>query len=182
MRKRIVNLIGKRFGRLNVLKYIGCGKWLCKCSCGNTKTILGSDLTRKKITKDDKTPTRSCGCLKIDLMRKNYGEASFNRVYKRYKDGAKQRNVSFHLSKKFMREMTSSECFYCGRKPEQVIRDGSYFGDYVFNGIDRIDNSKGYIKGNVVPCCKRCNIAKHILAVQSFKEMVVDVYNHWAKF
>ena len=37
-------------------------------------------------------------------------------------------------------------------------------------GLDRIDNSKGYVIGNVVPCCGNCNRIKcHIL---SYAEMV----------
>jgi hypothetical protein len=30
-------------------------------------------------------------------------------------------------------------------------------GEWVYNGIDRVDNNKQYIKENLVSCCKKCN-------------------------
>lgn len=59
-----LNLEGKRFGRLTVIKrngtYTGTdgtkySTWLCKCDCGNTKIVRGYDLSSGK--------THSCGCL-----------------------------------------------------------------------------------------------------------------------
>lgn len=56
------DLTGKRFGKLTVLyvdkERTGNGKvyWICKCDCGNIKSIQSTALTRKK------NGTVSCGC------------------------------------------------------------------------------------------------------------------------
>lgn len=41
-------------------------------------------------------------------------------------------------------EYLEQPCFYCGT--EQVVR-----------GLDRIDNTKGHYKDNVIPACRTCN-------------------------
>ena len=54
-----IDLTGQRFGRLTVIRktnLTGKSKWLCQCDCGNTKEILGYNLTSG-------THTKSCGCL-----------------------------------------------------------------------------------------------------------------------
>lgn len=55
---RVIDLTGKRFGRLQVIERannIGNGvAWLCRCDCGNEKIILGHSLRNGK--------TKSCGC------------------------------------------------------------------------------------------------------------------------
>lgn len=57
-------------------------------------------------------------------------------------------------------ELISKRCHYCdGGLPES----GS--------GLDRMDNSKGYIIGNVVPCCRGCNVMKGDRL--TYEEMVV---------
>ena len=45
-----IDLIGKQFGDLKVLKYAGNKKWLCRCSCGKEKEILGSKLRSGQVT------------------------------------------------------------------------------------------------------------------------------------
>jgi len=55
---RIINLTGKKFGRLTVLHYVRINHhiwWECKCECGTQKLIVGHSL-RGGVT-------RSCGCL-----------------------------------------------------------------------------------------------------------------------
>lgn len=64
--KKPLELVGKRFGRLVVLKReknnkFGCTYWLCKCDCGKTKIIRGTHLQSGKI--------RSCGCLTKEATR-----------------------------------------------------------------------------------------------------------------
>lgn len=61
-------LIGKRFGKLFVLKQIennkhGHSQWLCLCDCGNKKIVLGHSL-KGGITK-------SCGCFKKEKEKNN---------------------------------------------------------------------------------------------------------------
>lgn len=59
------DLSGQKFGRLTVLERYYTDKttsavWVCKCDCGNTKNVPGSDLRRGK--------TQSCGCLHQDKI------------------------------------------------------------------------------------------------------------------
>lgn len=44
------------------------------------------------------------------------------------------------------------------------------------NGIDRVDNSLGYILSNVVSCCKICNYMKKDLSEQEFQDQCERVY------
>lgn len=70
--------------------------------------------------------------------------------------------------------MTSSECFYCGSAPVRVknFRGAkSEHAAYVFNGIDRVDNARGYVADNCVACCTRCNVAKGTLTQEAFLRM-----------
>lgn len=62
------NLTGNRYGRLIVLKENGKTnhgdlRWLCKCDCGNIKTITGTKLKSGW--------TKSCGCLQKEIARKH---------------------------------------------------------------------------------------------------------------
>lgn len=60
------NLIGRRFGRLIVIKQDGRDKWgtrwLCRCDCGIEKSINASHLLSGKI--------QSCGCLHKEIVSK----------------------------------------------------------------------------------------------------------------
>lgn len=64
---KIVDLTGKRFGRLLVIKEAGIKKthkaWLCKCDCGNKIVVKSPYLIRGD--------TKSCGCLKEELEEKH---------------------------------------------------------------------------------------------------------------
>lgn len=43
--------------------------------------------------------------------------------------------------------------------------------------IDRIDSSKGYIKGNIVICTEFANTAKNDLTLDEFKNQINLLYN-----
>ena len=63
MKANLINLVGERFERLLVLSrsensLSGKVKWLCRCDCGNEKTI-GSAALRSGAT-------RSCGCFNLE--------------------------------------------------------------------------------------------------------------------
>ena len=49
-----IDLTNKKFGQLTVIKQNGRDKskkimWLCRCDCGNEKTIRGEDLRAGKV-------------------------------------------------------------------------------------------------------------------------------------
>jgi len=74
------------------------------------------------------------------------------------------------------KEITQQNCKYCGIGPSIVskgcrdkrVKFVSRIGIYKYNSIDRVDNDKGYIKGNMVPCCDICNKAKRNLPLETF--------------
>lgn len=88
-------------------------------------------------------------------------EAKENR-YNVYKKNAKRRNLVFSLTKEEFYQITKEPCNYCGE-----ILNG-------YNGIDRIDSSKGYSIENCVPCCEICNKMKLDYSIDFW-------YNHMKK-
>ena len=116
-----------------------------------------------------------------ETNRSPYGAATFNQLYNAYKCGAKVRNYSFELTKDYFAKITKQNCFYCGVEPRQIEKNNYDNGDYIYNGIDRIDSNKGYVIGNCVPCCGRCNEAKMAESQQDFLSWVERVYNYSVK-
>lgn len=157
------NLIGEKFNKLLVVsksdKTDKFGKkiyWDCLCDCGKPKITRRNCLLRNI--------TKSCGCLWSESKRIKYGDAAFNKLYKQYIRSAKISGRDFYLSKEEFKEITSKNCYYCGQLPKQCVYStrvkSNFYGNYVYNGIDRIDNSIGYIYNNCQPCCGICNRMK----------------------
>jgi hypothetical protein len=72
-----IDMAGKRFGRLTVIKRAGLSKdrkatWLCQCECGNTKIVSGKDLRTGK--------TRSCGCQSMRSLYRDLTGERFGRL------------------------------------------------------------------------------------------------------
>lgn len=173
---------GVRIGRLELLNYSGVKskkRWQCRCDCGSIANVLESNL---------RTCTKSCGCLKREPRavgvggRLPNGEAAFRSLVNNYK----ARGIEWRLSLDEARILFTSNCHYCGKPPAQVKRNwkgkngrrAEATGAFVRNGIDRVNNSSGYIPGNCVACCKQCNTAKNNLTLTEFKEWVARVYHY----
>ena len=178
--KKPIDISNQKFGRLTPLFVTGRnGKnrnaiWLCKCECGKETAVDVQSLKNGNTT--------SCGCRMreraIETNMIEYGKSAFNTLYARYISKAKERNILFELTKETFSEITKRSCFYCGKEPSQIVKNRANNGDYVYNGIDRIDSSKGYIMSNVVPCCGRCNEAKMSETQKDFIEWIKQVYTH----
>lgn len=52
---RVVDLAGRRYGSLTVVKRDGWNRWFCLCDCGKLKSIASSNVKRRK----------SCGCVRL---------------------------------------------------------------------------------------------------------------------
>lgn len=89
--------------------------------------------------------------------------------YKKYKLSAKNRNLNFHLTFRQANKLFIDNCFYCGKK--------SIIGNKI-NGIDRINNKKGYFLKNCVTSCKICNFLKGQLHIKDFIEQCKKIVSN----
>lgn len=172
--KSRINLTGKRFGRIVITKCFGrIGRliyWEYVCDCGQVKKSDTGTLNANRI--------QSCGCLLKEVTgaknRKTFGESAKNRLLSVYKKGARRRNYEWKLSDEQFSKLIRSNCYYCGICPQNTTEKISphSFGHIVFNGIDRVDNNKGYFLENCVTCCRNCNLAKHCFSYKEFEQWI----------
>ena len=100
-----------------------------------------------------------------------------NKLFYKYRMQAKRRNISFNLSIYDFLNIIENECYYCGNGLLNIeITTSGHTLKY--NGIDRVDNSKGYDSDNVVSCCKICNKMKSDLDIKDFKNQIKKIHNH----
>lgn len=186
---KALELIGKTFGILTITglsdkvsKY-GHAYVKADCKCGKRGVDIAASSLRKgrNIT---------CGCRSLGGKRdKRYAKdprlSSAKRVYRNsYKDGT----LSFDSFLKLSQE----DCFYCGAAPSNRINmypSGKLKGPsdiangwFIYNGLDRIDNSRSHDTDNVVPCCIDCNKAKMKRTSEEFFAWIKRIYNkHFKK-
>ena len=78
-----------------------------------------------------------------------------------YKSFDKKRGINSDIDYEFVLNAIDSPCFYCGLKDKQNV------------GLDRIENSIGHMKSNVVPCCSLCNMTRgDRFTHEDFKEFI----------
>lgn len=162
---------GDKFGRIVVLKKQD-GKWLCRCSCGK-EILISTGWVRFR---------KGCGCHRVAVgraaalaRRLPQGEGAIRSIFATYSNSAKKRGHEFTLTKQDLTSLVSKTCYYCGREPSQE----SWVNDFhhvKYNGLDRVDNEKGYTIDNVVTSCYRCNRAKAKMTKDQFLDWVSRVY------
>lgn len=177
---QLIDETGKRHTRLFVIGRAGSAgnrdaTWHCECDCGRRSIVRGYDLRRGA--------TRSCGCLNNALLtayniKRKLGprQAAFRRTLCDMKRNARRRGRAWELSEKQAASLMASVCHYCGTAPGNVAKSRSKNGDFSYSGIDRRDNSRGYIPGNVVSCCWDCNKAKNKMSEEQFLLWVDRVF------
>lgn len=105
------------------------------------------------------------------------GESAFRKMFQVYKRWAKKKDRIFELSIDQFRGLTKSSCFYCGDSPNTTYNASKrYNGYYIYNGIDRVNNSKGYVLNNCVSCCKTCNTMKSNMDLETFYDHIKKIY------
>lgn len=120
--------------------------------------------------------SKSCGCWakeKASRPRIDDTNPALRRLIHSYRFNAKSRGLEWNLTIKQCEVIFQENCFYCGAEPSKVRKTG--INHFVYNGIDRKDNTKGHDIGNVVSCCFICNRAKSVLTVEEFLEWIERV-------
>jgi hypothetical protein len=87
--------------------------------------------------------------------------------YAIYKRCANIKNLDFEISFEDYESIVSSRCYYCNSMEEKG-----------FNGIDRNDQTKGYVVDNCLPCCTMCNYVKGSLHSYGFIKRIEHILTH----
>lgn len=80
--------------------------------------------------------------------------------YKKYKDRAENKGIEFSITEEEFNILTREKCIYCNKEKT----------DTHTNGIDRYDNSIGYVFDNCVSCCFECNTMKWQFTYDKFMD------------
>lgn len=161
--KNIKDLTNQRFSSLLVLnkadskkEYSNTAWWNCLCDCGKKCIKNGTDLRQGK--------TKTCGCrisIKSRTNWKGYGDIPKSK-WRILNKNALQRNLEFNLTIEFCDKLFKDQdkkCYLSGMNISFEDNTAS---------IDRIDNTKGYIRGNVAWCHKDINKCKQTFTKDEF--------------
>ena len=150
-KNRVLNLVGRKFGRMMVLSRYGNGKrararWLCRCDCGTEKVVNGMDLTSESTT--------SCGCYRIEIghtMHWNPNITQEERESSRCRSKAFPGIIRWRV--KILRR-DGYRCVICGgdKNKKLVVHHKEAWGS---NKVVRPDIDNG------VTSCERCHIEFH---------------------
>lgn len=173
---KLIDLAGVEYPGFKVLKRSPGKKgyhtmWLCACNCGNEFVTSSRSIGEGF--------RRNCNEGNCNINYVGFLKSAANTKYGHYKHSSKVRGHDFKLGFEDFRRLILMDCHYCGSKPSQVIKRKykSKTREFKYNGIDRIDSSKGYEQGNVVTCCGQCNAAKSDLSCDDFYAMVKRIYD-----
>ena len=168
---RIENVIGKKFGNLTVLKFVGVNKlqkrklYLCKCDCGNEKILRSDTFTLGRV--------QSCGCF---LKRQGSNNPNFRGVgqiplvyFSKLKVGAKKRSIEFNVTIEYLWNLFQKQDGKCALSKLPIeLKPTKIGGIERTASVDRIDSSKGYIEGNIQWVHKNINFMKQTSSQAEF--------------
>jgi len=154
MSSQIEDITGFKSGYLTAVSLLGRfnrkTKWLCKCDCGNITTVEAGNLKNGN--------SRSCGCyIKIHPSNFKHGKCKSSEwvLLHNAKRRAKERELDFNLDLNDIVIPTK-----CPILNIPLVKAGTQLTGNS-PSIDRIDSSKGYIKGNIHIISHRANTIKN---------------------
>lgn len=164
---------GSRFGRLTVIDwswgFYGKGAtkhrlYRCLCDCGKEALKPSGELKRKRCV--------SCGCLgkekAVARWTKQPGHPGLHLAVHNYKQSATKRNLEWALTEEQAEALVLNNCNYCGSVPSRLVQLKRGKHQILVNGIDRVDNTIGYVYSNCVSCCATCNFSKRDLSMEEW--------------
>jgi hypothetical protein len=172
-----VNLVGRKFGHLQVIKEftgklendkLESGiKWECRCDCGKKLIVRG-----RLLLHGDRT---NCGCITTSF--KGYAEISgtyFNRV----KLAAKKRDLEFNITLPQIWNLFLKQQRRCALSNVELFTDANSLNKEATASIDRIDSDKGYTSNNIQWVHKDLNRCKWDFSEEEFLGWVKKIYDY----
>ena len=144
MGRKIIDLTGKRFGKLKVVSFDHCGigtrrYWLCECDCGGQRIVSGDHLRNGDVT--------DCGCYRKHISHWNKHGKSNDRVYTIW---ALMKYRCLNPNRKEYKDYGGRGITVC----QEWLDSKSFIEWALANGysddltLDRIDNDGNYCPGN----------------------------------
>jgi hypothetical protein len=171
LQSKTIDNIGITFNRLTIQSVFRKNDKTyvkCLCDCGKYMTAIHNAVVGGH--------TKSCGCVRKNKRgpKTELGESLKKCLIKLYIKGAQKRNIVFELTEDEIEKLFKQDCHYCNCQPRKQTKSQMY-GEYYANGIDRVDNTKGYTKENSVTCCKECNFMKRSMSKDMFIKKCIDI-------
>jgi hypothetical protein len=193
--KKALDLIGKTFGRLKVIKRVPKPKhvkkkqiyWECICECGQKSIVCTANLKNGN--------SKSCGCLCMERLNGiHYTERDieldvFRPILAAIKTRARgyknHRKIFLDLSLCELKEVWEKQrgiCVYTGmRLLLPSWSDRKRGGQMNLASVDRIDSARGYTKDNIQYVCLMANYAKNCFShtdMLYFCKCIKDNFNN----
>lgn len=130
--------------------------WEVKCECGNILILPSNEIKRRKYCQKSCQSRQQEITRELNIVKKLTSNSHLYRYYKRYQSSAAARGKTFQLSIEDFKAFVTDSCAYCGIKSNR------------YNGIDRVDNLKGYEIDNCLTCCEQCNRMKLDYSLEEF--------------
>lgn len=166
--------VGDRFDKLLVIGFkhfenSACKtKAHCRCDCGNEKYVRPDSLKRNK--------TNDCGCV-LGYRWKGYKNLSLS-YFNHVKRSAFLRNINFSISIEYLSDIFESQKGLCALTGIPILLGRLLTKELHTASVDRIDNTKGYIEGNVWWVHKDINTLKTDFQLEKFMYLCTLVSKH----
>ncbi len=174
--------LGKPINYLNILDVIveydilhKKNKYYFLCSC----LKCGKENVKKRCPSVLRGTTKTCGCKK-DMYVSNRGSKSYNWTgcgaisgswMKKLRRQAKVRGYELNVSIEYLSSLYENQNKKCAYTDIDIVFGIVDDKQSKTASLDRIDNTKGYVVGNVQWVHKKINLLKHTLSHKDFVEL-----------
>ena len=171
--------LNKQIGGIEILRSLEKknGRHLVECLCLSCKKVFSAQFHNVY-----RGNYKSCGCLQFTENSRNprwkgHGEISASFLYA-LKLGAKRRNLSFQITNEYLWDLFQQQERKCVFTGEILTLPQNRKETQYTASVDRIDASKGYIKGNVQWVHRDVNFSKQQMNNQQFLQLIKKIYEY----
>jgi hypothetical protein len=115
-------------------------------------------------------------------------KVAWRRLLGIYKERAKRKDIEWSLTDEEAKLLFLGDCYYCGQEPRRnfspyktrkdILAETRAKSWIIVNGIDRLDNERGYYLMNSVSCCAECNYKKGSDTLEEFETWIERILDY----